>query len=199
MTERQRRVYLINPPFQLKYILLLMACGGVLAVAFGLWNHQVQQHAVEAAVSDPAHRDAIVRGGRLMIWAMGGVCALAVLALGAVGFLMTHRIAGPLFVMSYFLELLAEGRFPPPRALRRHDELKAFHAQFLKSVEAMKEREARHLQRIQEALVAMRQVSPRAPELLEVIRALELDAGERRQALAEASPPAVEQPVRAAG
>ncbi len=141
MTEKHhRRTYLVNAPFQLKYILLLMTWGGLVALVFGMWTYRAQQQAVEAVVRDPAQRAAIMAAGRQLLWALAGISALSVVALGLFGFIITHRIAGPLFVMSWFLELLAEGRFPPPRALRRHDELQGFHAQFLRAIEAMKER-----------------------------------------------------------
>ncbi len=189
MTDPQkRRRYLINPSFQLKYILLLMVWGSLVIVLFGLWHHRVEQQAVEAVVRDAAERAAIARGTRDMIWVIAGLFALSMVALAAIGFVMTHRIAGPVFVMSYFLELLSEGRFPPPRTLRRHDELKSFYAQFVEAIEAMKRREEQHLECIHQAVVGMRQALPHAPELARALQGLEVDSRKRRQALEEASP-----------
>jgi len=183
-----RRSYLVNPPFQLKLVLLVMAWGAVLAVAVGLMGYEVQQHALEA-VRDPVKRAAIERSGRQMLAALAGISAFSLLLLGVVSLVISHRVAGPLHVLGYFLELLAEGRYPPPRALRRHDELKAFHAHFLETVEAMKARDARLLRRIDEVLLRAREAQPaHGTALSQALRDLEVDAGERRRALAEASP-----------
>jgi signal transduction histidine kinase len=188
MNDVRRRAYLVDPPFQLKLVFLVMAWGAVLAVAVGLMGYEVQQRALEA-VRETAQRAAIARSSRQMLAALGGMSAFSLLLLGLVSLLISHRVAGPLRVLSYFLELLAEGRYPPPRALRRHDELKAFHAHFLETVESMKTRDARLLRRIDEVLARARRDQLQDPALAEALRELELDAGERRRALAEASPP----------
>src|SRR5712664_2103164 len=40
-------------------------------------------------------------------------------ALGLIGILITHRVAGPLYVMFSYVNTLAEGRYPTFRSLRR--------------------------------------------------------------------------------
>ncbi len=188
MTDaRRRRAYLIDPRFQLKFALVVVAWGAALALALALWSREVQLQALDG-VRDEAQRAAIERGGRRMLWALAGISTLSLLPLGLIGLVVSHRIAGPVQVMGYFLELLAEGRFPPPRALRRHDELKVFYERFLKTVEAMKEREALHLRRIGEVVARAHEALSQHPALLQALRDLEVDAGERRRALAEASP-----------
>jgi signal transduction histidine kinase len=191
--SRRRRAHLVDPPFQVKLVFLIMAWGTVLAVAVGLMGYEVQQHALQA-VREPAQRAAIAHSGRQMLVALGGISAFSLILLGLVSLVISHRVAGPLRVLDYFLELLAEGRYPPPRALRRHDELKAFHAHFLETVEAMKARDARLLRRIDEVLARARQAHPQDMALSRALRELEIDAGERRRALLEASPAPVAAP-----
>ncbi len=195
MTEsRHRRTYLVDRAFQLKYILLLMAWGVVLAALFGLWTFQAHQQAVETVARDAAQRALVDRAGRQLLWTLAGIGALSAAALGLLGFIMTHRVAGPLYVMGHFLTVLAEGRYPARRALRRNDELKGFHAHFLEAVEAMKERDARHLEQLEEAIARMRGAVARAPELLPALEALDAEAQRRRKALADAHAPAATPP-----
>ncbi len=52
----------------------------------------------------------------------------------------THRISGPIFVMSNYMKELAEGKWPNPRPLRDRDELKSFYYQFGETVKALKDR-----------------------------------------------------------
>jgi len=53
----------------------------------------------------------------------------------------THKISGPIFVMSNYMKEIIDGKFPSPRPLRDRDELKNFYNLFTKMVNTLKERE----------------------------------------------------------
>ena len=188
--SHRRRIVLVDRSFQLKYILLLMAWGLVLASLFGLWTYQAHQQAIETVVRSVEQRALLERASRQLVWVLAGIGALSAAALGLLGFIMTYRVAGPIYVMGHFLALLAEGRYPTRRALRKNDELQGFHTQFLETVEAMRERDARHAARLEETIAALREALVRAPGLRPVLDALELEVQERREALAEGFTPA---------
>ena len=120
--------------------------------------------------------------------AFAGIAVLLAAALGLLGVVITHRVAGPIFVMGHYLSVLSQGRFPRMRTLRRSDELRAFFRVFIEAVEAMKKREAQHVAVLEEALVRMRPLAARSPELQPAVRALEEAAAERRLALAADDP-----------
>jgi nitrate/nitrite-specific signal transduction histidine kinase len=42
----------------------------------------------------------------------------------------THRISGPIYVMSMYMKQVMEGQWPNPRPLRERDELKSFYELF---------------------------------------------------------------------
>jgi hypothetical protein len=180
-----RRTYLVDRAFQLKYILLLMGWGVVLAALFGLWTWQAQQQALETLIHDPAQRALVARADRQLAWALGAIAVLSAAALGLLGFIMTHRVAGPVYVMGHFLTQLAEGRYPSRRALRKRDELQAFHAHFLDAIEAMKARDLRQLAQLEDALARMKVAAARAPELEVGVALLEAEIRERRERLTE--------------
>jgi hypothetical protein len=190
--EHHRRQYLVDRGFQLKYALLMSGAGLVVALVFGLWLHQVHAQAMTALLAttaaDPAALAEVERSNRVLLVAFAPIALLLAAALGLLGVVITHRVAGPVFVMGHYLHVLAEGRFPRMRTLRRSDELKGFFRIFLDAVEAMKTREARHAAVLDDAVDRMRAASSRAPELAPAIEALTAAIRERRHALAADDP-----------
>jgi hypothetical protein len=183
----QRRTYLVDRAFQLKYILLLMGWGVVLAALFGLWTHQAHLQAVEAIVRDPGQRVLVERADRQLLWVLAGIGVLCVTALGLLGFIMTHRVAGPVYVIGHHLAVLGAGRYPTRRALRKHDELKALNARLIEAVEQLRERDARRLGHLEAAVAQMKAAAGRAPDLRPVLAPLEDEIRERRAALDESA------------
>jgi hypothetical protein len=197
-----RRQVLVDRGFQLKYALLMAGAGLGVAVVFGLWLHQAHAQATALLAPDPQTRALVARSDRVLLGAFAAIALLLAGALGLLGVVVTHRVAGPVFVMGHYLRVLSQGRFPRMRTLRRSDELKPFFRTFIDAVEAMKVREARHAAVLEDALERMRAASARSPELTPAIEALALAARERRSALVlddpEPTPLAVPAPPRRA-
>ncbi|HOV08933.1 MAG: HAMP domain protein [Spirochaetes bacterium ADurb.Bin218] len=53
---------------------------------------------------------------------------------------LTHRISGPILVMSNYMKEIIEGKMPNPRPLRDKDELKEFYDLFREMVNSLKKR-----------------------------------------------------------
>lgn len=180
-----RRRYLVDRGFQLKYALFMAAAGLVVAAVFGVWLHQAHVQATALLSPDPDTRALVEHSDRLLLGAFVAIAVLLSAALGLLGVVITHRVAGPVFVMGHYLHVLAEGRFPRMRTLRRSDELKQFFQAFLDAVDAMKLREAKHAAVLEDAVRRMRAAAAAAPELAPAIDALARAAQERRAALAQ--------------
>lgn len=181
--SRPRRTYLVDRAFQLKYILLLVGWGVVLAALFGLWAWQAHQQAVEIFARDAEQQALLRQVDRHLLWALAGIGLLSAVALGLLGFVMTHRVAGPVWVLSHQLSELARGRFPAPRALRRGDELQALHGRFQEAVAALAERDRRTVEALAGAAARLRPLAARDPEAAAVVAALEAEARGRGEAL----------------
>lgn len=180
--SRSRRTYLIDRRFQLKYVLLLMAWGAVMAALFGLWAWQAHQQAAELLARDAAQQALLDQADRTLLVVLAAIGLLSTLALGLLGFIMTHRVAGPVWVMGLELAELARGRYPTRRGLRRGDELQSLHARFHEAVEALTARDRRTLAALEEVLRSLRAAAQGSPELAPAVAALENEVRARREA-----------------
>ncbi len=186
-----RRTYLVDRGFQLRYALLLAGAGAALALFCGLWLHQAHAQATELLPLDAEARALVARSDRELLGALVGITGLMALALGVLGILITHRVAGPVLVLGRWLQAFGQGRYPRVRALRRGDELKRLFRVFGDGVEALRARESAHVDLLEQAVARLQAAQGRAPELAEVAEQLATAARERRAALVdEARPPA---------
>jgi hypothetical protein len=186
IVSHHRRTYLVDRAFQLKYTVLLMATGLLVALLFALWIYQAYRQVTVLVAIDPSLRPEIQRAERQLLMTFLGIAVLMSAALGLVGVLLTHRVAGPVFVMGHYMSVLAEGRYPRMRTLRRNDELKAFFEVFLRAVDRLKTRDAQHVTVLEDAVSRMR--ATHAPGLEPAIQALEAAIRERRASLAADDP-----------
>lgn len=184
-----RRTYLVDRGFQLRFALLLAGAGAVMALLCGLWLHQAHLQATELLPLDAEARALVERTDRDLLGALVGITALMALALGFLGVIITHRVAGPMLVLGRYLQAFAAGRYPRVRALRRGDELQRLFAGFGDGVEALRARERAHADLLEEAVSQVRAALPRAPELAATVEALAAAARTRREALADEPPP----------
>jgi hypothetical protein len=183
-----RRRFLVDRGFQLKYALFMAFAGLIVAGIFGFWLHQAHAQAIALLRPDDKTRALIEQSDGLLMAAFAGIALLLAAALGLLGVVITHRVAGPVFVMGHYLTVLSQGRFPRMRTLRRSDELKAFFQVFIDAVEAMKKREARHVAALEETLVRIRTAAARNPDLQAAVQSLDAAVMERRMALAADDP-----------
>ena len=177
-----RRTYLVDPGFQLRYAALLAGAGAVLALLCGLWLHQAHLQATELLPLDAEARALVERSDRDLLLALLGITALMAAALGVLGVLITHRVAGPVLVLGRYLKAFAAGRYPRVRALRRGDELQRLFGAFAEGVEALRARELAHADLLEEAAAQVREALPAAPALAATAETLAAAARARRAA-----------------
>lgn len=161
--KRVRRTYIVDRGFQLKYTLLLVGTGTLISLVFGAMAYlaSIDAHrALAVELSRPGVRGisataekVISESNTTLLFLTLGVAALMGLALALLGILVTHRVAGPLYVMSRYISILAEGRYPAFRPLRRNDELRAFFERFQRAIDSMRARESDEASKLQEAVV----------------------------------------------
>ncbi|HVE81789.1 MAG TPA: signal protein [Myxococcales bacterium] len=133
-----RRTFVVDRRFQLKYTLLLVGVGVVIAALFGTVMYLVYVSALRAYVEGRSTTEATAS----LVWALLAISVAMAAALSLVGVVITHRVAGPVHVMTHYLNVLGGGRYPILRPLRKGDELQRFFEAFQGAVESMRSREA---------------------------------------------------------
>ncbi|HXN40771.1 MAG TPA: signal protein [Myxococcaceae bacterium] len=161
-----RRTYLIDRGFQLKYTVSLVVAGAVISILFGslayLADVDVQRNLADELIragggADPSVVARLMKeSASTLLVLISGVALVMGLALGLVGVLITHRVAGPIYVISNYMLALSEGRYPNFRPLRKNDELKTFFDRFRSAVEAMRRRELDEVAMIAECVDRLR-------------------------------------------
>jgi hypothetical protein len=134
--QRYRRKYVIDPAFQWKYALtaaamVLMLSFLISAVQYGVLHQQARLRVMNPGTYHAEVALVIVLFGA----AFGSLSALAV-TIWCIR--ISHRVAGPLFVLERYLRELQAGRFPKVRPLRRKDEFKHVHRTLADAVESLK-------------------------------------------------------------
>jgi hypothetical protein len=174
--KRLVRNYLLDTSLQLRLAAYLLAVAIALCGALGwlLWNAYSETSRV-VALGDPElagplgailAREDQVR----MMWLAGALVLLLVILLAA-AVVVTHRVAGPAFVLGRTCREIAKGSLVPPRAMRSGDLLQDLAEDVSAMVQALRAREER-----ERALVAAAATR---------LRAHAGDADERARALDE--------------
>ena len=157
---KRRRQYIVDRSFQLKYTLLTALVGGLIAVIFGKWMLEAHRENTnllmmnELLQMDDALKQELLAADQHLLWIYVGITVLMMVALGLLGVLVTHRVAGPAYIMGRYLTVIAEGAYPSLRPLRKRDELRGFFDSLNAAVEALKERDRAEADTIEKALEA---------------------------------------------
>ncbi len=155
MEERKpfrRKQFLINRAFQIKYTVIIAVIGIIIAVLWGTLFYKaskensqqmlmlVQMDPNLSSMTDIIKEKLAAEDSKIMLYLIAFVVAIF-LSLVIWGILITHRIAGPIFIISRYVDSIADGKIPETRPLRKKDELKEFFDKFSRMIEALKERE----------------------------------------------------------
>lgn len=178
-----RRTWIVDRNLQLRYAFLTGAAAAVVATLLGLWLRETHATALADAGLDYAARKLAEANFRVLFTAFVGVAAMAVVGAGFAGVLLSHRVAGPAMLMRRYLSVLAQGRYPRVRALRKRDELNDLFIAVAGAIEQVRQRDVEQVELLYRAAEAMKRVVDRAPELAPVIAELEAELADRRAAL----------------
>jgi hypothetical protein len=182
-----RRTFVVDRTFQFKYTALLVVSGVAVSVLFGVMMFVMQRDAqrlLMAAVSpEPEMVAELQAGERTLVWSICATTTLLGTLLAFLGILITHRLAGPLYVMGMYIQQIREGRYPQVRPLRKSDEFRPLFERFQGAVEALRQRETEDAEKIEQIL---RSLGERESASLEILKAL---LERKRSALAAAQPP----------
>jgi nitrogen fixation/metabolism regulation signal transduction histidine kinase len=106
----------------------------------------------ERIVSDSVATEQRFREARVFVVV---ALALLVLAIGAAGVVLTHRVAGPIHKMKRLFQVVGSGRLEVREQLRRGDELQHFFDAFQSMVGALRDRRSVDARRVNDAIAAL--------------------------------------------
>jgi hypothetical protein len=153
----QRHTYLIDRRFQLKYSAMLGAAGGITSLLFGAMVYFAQLEAFRYVAPGSPLAAQLGEVSLTLAWLTGGTALFLTVTLAIFGIYLTHRVAGPVFVMNHYLSVIATGKFPKMRPLRKTDELKNFFLGLQTTIEYLRTREATEAVVLEEAVNALTQ------------------------------------------
>ena len=181
---QRRRQYIVDQSFQLKYTLLIAFVGGAISLLFTSWMWEAHKTNTEMLnLADSGLKSQVMAADQHLLWLYVGVTLLMMAALGLLGVLITHRVAGPAFVMERYLDVVADGAYPNLRPLRKRDELKGFFASLEKAVESLKARDLSEAERLEAAITTLEGSGADA----EVLASLKSIRDRKRQSVAGAT------------
>lgn len=152
---RRKRSCIIDPVFQWRYTLLISGSVFFVSTFMTVILFAVLHTRARAMLVDP---DPGGMWENTLIMLLSAVAFAAVTA-GAVAFwsiFITHRVAGPIFVLERYLREISAGRLPKVRALRKKDEFKELHETFRKTVDTLENRYRADLATFSETLAIAR-------------------------------------------
>jgi hypothetical protein len=159
--KRHVRNYLLDTGLQLKLASYLLAVAVALALGLGwhLWTAYRETSAV-VSLGAPEVAGALATEDRWRMVQVAIILALVLFCLLGASVVITHRIAGPAFVIRRTCLQVSEGNLARPRPLRNHDLLVDLADAVATMVDAIRDREATDRDAMARAAAVLR--DPRA-------------------------------------
>jgi len=167
----RRRTFLIDRGFQLKWTFIIVAVGVIVSAGLGYFIVRLNMTNTELLGLDAKFADQVADFDAVAIYYLVGFVVVMAAFLFTWGIFMTHRVAGPIFIISRYLGELADGQVPQTRPLRRGDELKGFFETFSRMMDGLREKNLGEAELLEKAAAALEQAGGQA-ETLEAVRAL---------------------------
>lgn len=159
-----RRNFLIDRSFQTKYTAYMVLVGAAISILFGAMMYQAHVEATQLIDMPDPLREAVKSQDASLLWLVLAISLVMAVALGLFGVLVTHRIAGPIYVFSHYMNVLGRGRYPLLRPLRKKDELKSFYEVFHEAVTAMRARDKSEGQLLQDIARVLDEAAARSAD-----------------------------------
>ncbi len=146
-----RKTFLVDRAFQLKYFLIFSSLGGGLTTFWGILILRVF-HEDRIRLGLASVGSGLFDGAGDLFWWCAGILVLLTWFIGMVGLVITHRIAGPAFVMGRAMNELTAGKYPHLRPLRKSDDLNTLYASLGAMVQSLLKTDRDELSAIEKTL-----------------------------------------------
>ena len=162
--RRRMRNYLLDVGLQIRYTMTIVVIAVLLTAGLGYKMYQATRDTSKvielSGMADPTIAGELqgqfASSDKWVLWGIVGFGVVLVISVSAVGILITHKVAGPLFKVAGFFSRVRENRLgaiPPP--LRKGDELQEFYGSFRELHQALRERTDEDIRVLAEAVAAI--------------------------------------------
>jgi ABC-type multidrug transport system fused ATPase/permease subunit len=162
--QRRLRNYLLNSHLQLKFTFIMVAISAVLTGSLGSFIMYKQKEAsrlVAVRAMDPTDELAqelvsqFARNDQVMMALLIAFGVVLCLVLSAYSIVLTHKVAGPLFKVTLYLDKMRDGKLGQVYALRKGDELVEFFEHFKNAHDALRSRTKEDIALLERAIAAV--------------------------------------------
>lgn len=162
--KRKVRNYLLDVGLQLRYTATIVIVAVFLTAGLGFKMYQatrdVSKVILWTSLVDPSSADELQaqfsNSDKVVLWGIIGFGMVLVLSISAVGILITHKVAGPLYKMTSFFGRVRDNQLgATPNSLRKGDELQEFYTAFREMHQALRERTEDDVRVIANAVAAL--------------------------------------------
>jgi len=155
---KRRLIPIVDRAFQFKYtgIILLVAAvtstvlGFFLLDAYKEMNEVIGLATISPEIGDKVDADDARRVFQIIIFSLVG----EVIVLGLLGLIITHRVCGPIFVITKHLGTMLDGKYPQLRPLRAGDEFAPMLEMFKQLIDKQRDRDLAEVKRLEAAHAA---------------------------------------------
>lgn len=181
--RRKMRNYLLDVGLQVRYTMTIVIVAVFLTAGLGYKMYQATRDISKvielSGMADPAVAGELqgqfAASDRWVLWGIIGFGIVLVISISAVGILITHKVAGPLFKITSFFARVRENRLGAiPTSLRKGDELQEFYGSFRDMHLALRAKVAEDVRLLGDAVAALETGGPAAQKALEELRKLKL-------------------------
>ncbi len=156
---RKLKNLLLNRRFQLKYTTMVLGLSIVLSVALGTFLlMQVRENSRMLRLDaefDPVFQAQLAQSDAVVVATMVGALVAFNLLLAAVSVVVTHRMAGPVWVIERYLRTLGQGRLPKMRGLRRGDEFVELWTELRRHVDVLEAETLEDIEALERAIESL--------------------------------------------
>ena len=179
--RRRMRNYLLDVGLQVRYTMTIVIVAVFLTAGLGYKMYQATRD-ISKVIELSGMADPTVAGelqgqfassDRWVLWGIIGFGIVLVISISAVGILITHKVAGPLFKIASYFGRVRENRLGSvPTTLRKGDELQEFYGSFRDMHQALREKVEEDVRVLSDAVTALESGGPAGQKALEDLRHL---------------------------
>jgi hypothetical protein len=179
--RRKMRNYLLDVGLQIRYTMTIVIVAVFLTGGLGYKMYQATRDISKvielSGMADPAVAGELqgqfASSDRWVLWGIVGFGIVLVISISAVGILITHKVAGPLFKITSFFGRVKENRLGAvPTTLRKGDELQEFYGSFRDMHQALREKVAEDVRLLGDVVTALESGGSAGQTALEDLRQL---------------------------